>query len=182
MANQTSATFLRVVGSELIQKYLGDGPRLVRELFRVADDLSPTIVFIGAPASGFPCGFGISCMPSGVLGDIVKSLGLCLVMRPGNFLRLFKGPLCDCSGLPTTLARPSSSLVPRFSCQLRCSFGFLASYYRDMKVVAVAKVCHSCQSSQVELRPPWRAAGCYDPHFSDLRSPPSSLVRRLAVA
>ncbi len=46
VANQTSATFLRVVGSELIQKYLGDGPKLVRELFRVADDLSPAIVFI----------------------------------------------------------------------------------------------------------------------------------------
>ena len=29
VANQTSATFLRVVGSELIQKYLGDGPKLV---------------------------------------------------------------------------------------------------------------------------------------------------------
>jgi 26S proteasome regulatory subunit T2 len=46
VANSTSATFLRVVGSELIQKYLGDGPKLVRELFRVADDLSPSIVFI----------------------------------------------------------------------------------------------------------------------------------------
>ena len=46
MANSTSATFLRVVGSELIQKYLGDGPKLVRELFRVADELSPSIVFI----------------------------------------------------------------------------------------------------------------------------------------
>jgi len=46
VANHTSATFLRVVGSELIQKYLGEGPKLVRELFRVADDLSPTIVFI----------------------------------------------------------------------------------------------------------------------------------------
>lgn len=46
VANQTSATFLRVVGSELIQKYLGEGPKLVRELFRVADDLSPSIVFI----------------------------------------------------------------------------------------------------------------------------------------
>ena len=49
VANSTSATFLRVVGSELIQKYLGDGPKLVRELFRVADDLAPSIVFIGAP-------------------------------------------------------------------------------------------------------------------------------------
>merc|ERR1712187_673403 len=46
VANQTSATFLRVTGSELIQKYLGDGPKLVRELFRVAEEMSPTIVFI----------------------------------------------------------------------------------------------------------------------------------------
>merc|ERR1719431_1801076 len=45
VANQTSATFLRGVGSELIQKYLGDGPKLVRELFRVADEHSPSIVF-----------------------------------------------------------------------------------------------------------------------------------------
>ena len=35
------ATFLRVVGSELIQKYLGDGPKLVRELFRVAEEHAP---------------------------------------------------------------------------------------------------------------------------------------------
>merc|ERR1712226_1049212 len=46
VANQTSATFLRVVGSELIQKYLGDGPKLVRELFRVAEENSPSIIFI----------------------------------------------------------------------------------------------------------------------------------------
>jgi ATP-dependent Zn protease len=31
VANQTSATFLRVVGSELIQKYLGDGPKLGKD-------------------------------------------------------------------------------------------------------------------------------------------------------
>merc|ERR1712216_110412 len=46
VANSTSASFLRVVGSELIQKYLGDGPKLVRELFRVAEDMAPSIVFI----------------------------------------------------------------------------------------------------------------------------------------
>ena len=46
VANETSATFLRVVGSELIQKYLGDGPKLVRELFRVANEMAPSIVFI----------------------------------------------------------------------------------------------------------------------------------------
>ncbi|KAJ9108981.1 ATPase of 26S proteasome regulatory subunit 4 [Naganishia friedmannii] len=46
VANQTSATFLRIVGSELIQKYLGDGPKLVRELFRVAEENAPSIIFI----------------------------------------------------------------------------------------------------------------------------------------
>ena len=46
VANSTSATFLRVVGSELIQKYLGEGPKLVRELFRVAEENAPTIIFM----------------------------------------------------------------------------------------------------------------------------------------
>merc|ERR1711959_72389 len=46
VANQTSATFLRVVGSELIQKYLGDGPKLVRDLFKAADENAPSIVFM----------------------------------------------------------------------------------------------------------------------------------------
>mmetsp|Transcript_2660 Transcript_2660/g.3999 ORF Transcript_2660/g.3999 Transcript_2660/m.3999 type:complete len:450 (-) Transcript_2660:139-1488(-) len=46
VAAETSATFLRVVGSELIQKYLGEGPKLVREMFRVAQENSPSIIFI----------------------------------------------------------------------------------------------------------------------------------------
>lgn len=46
VANSTSATFLRTVGSELIQKYLGDGPRLVRQIFQIAADHAPSIVFI----------------------------------------------------------------------------------------------------------------------------------------
>lgn len=46
VANQTSATFLRMVGSELISKYLGDGPKLVRELFKSAEEHAPTIIFI----------------------------------------------------------------------------------------------------------------------------------------
>ncbi|CAJ1335506.1 unnamed protein product, partial [Effrenium voratum] len=46
VASETSATFLRVVGSELIQKYLGEGPKLVREMFRVAQEHAPSIIFI----------------------------------------------------------------------------------------------------------------------------------------
>lgn len=46
VAHETSATFLRLVGSELIQKYAGDGPKLVRDLFKTARENSPSIVFI----------------------------------------------------------------------------------------------------------------------------------------
>lgn len=46
VANQTSATFMRVVGSELIKKYSGEGPKLVREIFRAAEEMAPTIIFI----------------------------------------------------------------------------------------------------------------------------------------
>ena len=65
VANSTSATFLRMVGSELIQKYIGDGPKLVRELFRVADEMAPSIVFIGAELAwlkwGCRCGMQWLC-------------------------------------------------------------------------------------------------------------------------
>lgn len=46
VANSTSATFLRISGSELVQKKMGAGPKLVREIFRMADEHAPTIIFI----------------------------------------------------------------------------------------------------------------------------------------
>ena len=46
VAHHTSATFLHIVGSELIQKYLGEGPKLVRDMFRSAEELAPSIIFI----------------------------------------------------------------------------------------------------------------------------------------
>jgi len=46
VANRTSATFIRVVGSELVQKYIGEGARMVRELFELAKEKSPSILFI----------------------------------------------------------------------------------------------------------------------------------------
>lgn len=46
VAHQTNATFIRFVGSELVQKYIGEGARLVRELFELAKEKAPSIVFI----------------------------------------------------------------------------------------------------------------------------------------
>jgi proteasome regulatory subunit len=46
VAHHTNATFIRMVGSELAQKYIGEGGRLVRELFSLAKEKSPTIIFL----------------------------------------------------------------------------------------------------------------------------------------
>lgn len=46
VANATTASFITMVGSEFVQKYLGEGPRMVRDVFRLARENSPAIVFI----------------------------------------------------------------------------------------------------------------------------------------
>jgi proteasome regulatory subunit len=46
VARETNATFIRVIGSELVQKFIGEGARLVREIFAMAKEKSPSIVFI----------------------------------------------------------------------------------------------------------------------------------------
>ena len=46
VANATTASFIRVVGSEFVQKYLGEGPRMVRDVFRLARENAPSIIFI----------------------------------------------------------------------------------------------------------------------------------------
>ncbi|KAF8374508.1 hypothetical protein PRIPAC_80937 [Pristionchus pacificus] len=46
VANSTSATFLRATGSDLVQKSSGEGARKVRDLFKIAKESAPCIVFI----------------------------------------------------------------------------------------------------------------------------------------
>ncbi len=46
VANATTACFINVVGSEFVQKYLGEGPRMVRDVFRLARENSPAVIFI----------------------------------------------------------------------------------------------------------------------------------------
>jgi 26S proteasome regulatory subunit T1 len=45
VANRTDATFIRVIGSELVQKYVGEGARMVRELFEMARSRKACIIF-----------------------------------------------------------------------------------------------------------------------------------------
>ena len=46
VANETDATFIKMAGSELVHKFIGEGAKLVRDLFEVAREHEPAVVFI----------------------------------------------------------------------------------------------------------------------------------------
>jgi len=46
VANETDATFIKMAGSELVQKFIGEGAKLVRDLFELAAEREPAIIFI----------------------------------------------------------------------------------------------------------------------------------------
>jgi proteasome regulatory subunit len=46
VANQTDASFIKMAGSELVHKFIGEGAKLVRDLFEVARENEPAVIFI----------------------------------------------------------------------------------------------------------------------------------------
>jgi proteasome regulatory subunit len=46
VAHETNSSFIRLIGSELVRKYIGEGARLVRELFKMAMEKAPSIIFV----------------------------------------------------------------------------------------------------------------------------------------
>eukprot|EP00243_Klebsormidium_subtile_P012239 TRINITY_DN7346_c1_g2_i1.p1 TRINITY_DN7346_c1_g2~~TRINITY_DN7346_c1_g2_i1.p1 ORF type:complete len:397 (+),score=129.48 TRINITY_DN7346_c1_g2_i1:311-1501(+) len=64
VAHHTDCTFIRVSGSELVQKYIGEGSRMVRELFVMAREHAPSIIFMDEIDS-----IGSARMESGGGGD-----------------------------------------------------------------------------------------------------------------
>ncbi|MCU4753731.1 proteasome-activating nucleotidase [Halobacteria archaeon AArc-curdl1] len=46
VANETDATFIKMAGSELVRKFIGEGSRLVRDLFEMAREREPAVIFI----------------------------------------------------------------------------------------------------------------------------------------
>ena len=46
VAASTNSTFIQVVGSELVQKFIGEGAKLVKEIFQLAREKAPSVIFI----------------------------------------------------------------------------------------------------------------------------------------
>jgi len=122
VANATDAKFIEVVASELAQKYLGEGGKLVREIFRYAKENAPAIIFIDEidgiahSRSGEVQGADrevqrtltqlLAEMDGFTPLDRVKVIGAtnrldivdAALLRPGRFDRLIEIPLCDYEG------------------------------------------------------------------------------------
>ncbi len=122
VANSTGATFIRLVGSELVQKFIGEGGRLVRELFQMAREKKPCIIFIDeldaigakrlgmdttgdrevqrtlmqllAEMDGFHPLDDIGIMAATNRKDIIDEA----LLRPGRFDRIINVPLPDKKG------------------------------------------------------------------------------------
>ena len=87
VAHHTDCTFIRGSGSELVQKYIGEGSRMVRELFVMAR-CAPTpavcaasvALYLGAATSGCQCG--------PVCGSVSFSdLGSCVIGLSSQYMR-----------------------------------------------------------------------------------------------
>ncbi len=46
VANSTNSTFIGIVASELVEKYIGEGAKLVKDIFQLAREKAPSIIFI----------------------------------------------------------------------------------------------------------------------------------------
>ncbi|WP_457741563.1 proteasome-activating nucleotidase [Thermococcus sp.] len=122
LAREVNATFIRVVGSELVRKFIGEGARLVHELFELAKEKAPTIIFIDeidaigakrmdettggerevnrtlmqllAEMDGFDPRGNVKVIAATNRPDILDPA----LLRPGRFDRLIEVPLPDFKG------------------------------------------------------------------------------------
>ncbi len=128
VANETGATFMRLVGSELVQKFIGEGARRVREVFQMARDKAPVILFIDeidavggrrtddgtssnrevertmmqllAELDGFEARGEVRILAATNRSDILDPA----LLRPGRFDRIIDVPLPSEEGLEAILA------------------------------------------------------------------------------
>ncbi len=128
LAGEVKATFIRVVASQFVNKFIGEGARIVREVFRLAKEKKPSIIFIDeidaigarrvdmgtsgdrevqrtmlqllAELDGFDPLEGVKVVAATNRIDLLDSA----LLRPGRFDRLIEVPLPDRRGRAEILA------------------------------------------------------------------------------
>ncbi len=143
VAHETHAYFLRVVGSELVQKYIGEGARLVREMFELAKKNTPSIIFIDeidaigamrsesttsgdrevqrtlmqllADMDGFENRGDVKIVAATNRIDILDHA----LLRPGRFDRIIEIPLPNCEGRRSIMEIHSANMALDITVDLR---------------------------------------------------------------
>ncbi|NXY82948.1 PRS8 protein, partial [Alcedo cyanopectus] len=104
VAHHTDCTFIRVSGSELVQKFIGEGARMVRELFVMAREHAPSIIFMDEIDS-----IGSSRLEGGSGGDSeVQRTMLELLNQLDGFEATKNIKVSGCHLCPGTGPRPAS--------------------------------------------------------------------------
>ena len=177
VANATNASFIRLIGSELVQKYIGEGARLVRELFQLAHEKSPSIIFIdeldavGAKRmdvgttgdrevqrtlmqllgelDGFTPRGDIAIMAASNRPDILDEA----LLRPGRFDRIIRIPLPDAKARLKILKIHSGPMSLTRSLNLnklaRETEGMSGA---DLRGLCVEAGMHAIQQERVKVR------------------------------
>ena len=177
VANATNASFIRLIGSELVQKYIGEGARLVRELFQLAHEKSPSIIFIdeldavGAKRmdvgttgdrevqrtlmqllgelDGFTPRGDIAIMAASNRPDILDEA----LLRPGRFDRIISIPLPDAKARLKILkihSRPMS--LPRNLSLKKLARETEGMSGADLRALCVEAGMHAIQQERGKVR------------------------------
>lgn len=107
VAHHTDCTFIRVSGSELVQKYIGEGSRMVRELFVMAREAAPSIIFMDEIDSIGGARGGGSRGDSEVQRTMLELLNQLDGFEPAQNIKV-------CSNCPAVPCRPV--LIPHCRC------------------------------------------------------------------
>ena len=123
VANETNASFIKIVGSELVKKFIGEGAKLVKDVFKLAREKAPTIIFIDeidavaskrtesltggdrevqrtlmqllAEMDGFESKGGVKIIGATNRPDILDNA----ILRPGRFDRIIEVPAPTTEGI-----------------------------------------------------------------------------------
>merc|ERR1711990_822993 len=148
VANRTDACFIRVIGSELVQKYVGEGARMVRELFEMARSKKACIIFfdeidaVGGARFDDGAGGNIKVLMATNRPDTLDPA----LMRPGRLDRKIEFGLPDLDGRANIFRIHARSM----SCERDIRWELLARLCPNSTGAEVRSVC--CEAGMFAIR------------------------------
>lgn len=93
-AAQTKSTFLKLAGPQLVQMFIGDGAKLVRDAFALAKEKAPAIIFIDELDAIGALGVKADRAGEGTVGaSCTRCTCVCVRYRPSFLARIPRKPV-----------------------------------------------------------------------------------------